>query len=97
MFYMKQAAYRDRKKRAAKNENAEDKGLRKLRDRLRYLKNVKVPKIDTDIKALKEDQKKSNSKKKKGIIKRKLEQLIAEKKVIEAEEADLRNRVSSMQ
>ena len=64
---------------------------------MRYLKNVKVPKIDTDIKALKEDQKKSNSKKKKGNITRKLEQLIAEKKVIEAEEADLRNRVSSMQ
>ena len=64
---------------------------------MRYLKIVKVPKIDTDIKALKEDQKKSNSKKKKGIIKRELEQLIAEKKVIEAEEADLGNRVSSIQ
>ena len=65
MFYVKQAAYRERKAKETQKESTEKKDVRKIRDRLRYVSNGKVPKIIEKIKALKDEMKKNYQRRKK--------------------------------
>ena len=68
--------------------------MRKVRDRLRYVRKNKLPKILKEIKSLK-DELKNVAKKKMSKLKSKLKKLSAEMKVIRAQESDLMKSLGS--
>ena len=89
MFYMKQAAYRARKKKKENTESTEQKTTRKIRARLRYIKDTKLPAVEAKLKSLKDDIRKRLSKKQKESLMAKIKKLTKERRALKSEESKL--------
>ena len=95
MNYVKQQNYRDRKVKSAASESAQEKAIRKSKDRLRYITKKKLPKIKSRIDNIKVEKKKTGSKTKKNMLNLNLDKLTAEMKLVKAELASLKRKLSS--
>ena len=89
MNFVNQKNYRERKNKSFASESVVQKSLRKLKDKLRYIQNEKLPKLAAKINETKTDQKKTKSKAYKRVLNLKLEKLLIDVKLVKIEEAEI--------
>ena len=89
MNFVKQKKYREMKNKSFASESVVQKSLGKLKDKLRYIQNEKLPKLAAKINETKTDKKKTKSKANKRVLKLKLENLLIDVLLVKIEEAEL--------